>query len=162
MRTITNKTEFIKKVRFLKSLKRNYDTVNQRCQNELSNAGFHFFEQYESLGEDITEHGIYIINSDNSRYDYGTLLVYGMNTLPKSLTKQLYRYFAISIDIPDFYKPEVAKTKEEFEAENIDLNKEKEFLTEDPFFINDNIPETSKKASKPKKSKNIIKWFNNK
>lgn len=115
MRKIYDKNDFIRVVRELKKIRRDFDTVNQRCQQELNRLGFYFLEfMNPPFMSEVNEHSISVVNSA----EYGTLLIYGMTPQVQSFGSGIkVRLYCIGVDIPEFHRK---KTDDEIKAEEQD------------------------------------------
>ncbi|SRR6266403_447667 len=116
MRKLYDKNDFIRVVRELKKIRRDFDTVNQRCQQELGRLGFYYVEFINpSFMSEVSEHSISVVNSD----EYGTLLIYGMNPQTVVLSTKV-RLYCIGVDIPEFHRKKTDdEIKEQVEKETM-------------------------------------------
>lgn len=127
MRTIRDKDTFIKFVRELKKIRREFETVNQRCQAELGRVGMYYLELINPpFRGELFEHSISCVHSS----DYGTMLVYGMP--PQAIGSGIgkYRFFGICIDIPDFYRMKSVEELKDDEKRSERKTESKEDLSE--------------------------------
>lgn len=152
MRTIHNKTEFVRTVRSLKKIRREFETVNQRCQQDISRLGFYFIELINpTFSDEIHEHSISVV----FHRDYGTMLVYGMTPQYAGLGKQKVRLYGIRVEIPDFYV--VKKDGEEDVKDKEEVVEERK--VRDPFDDFNEMAEYRPKTVKSKlKSKSIVDY----
>jgi hypothetical protein len=112
MRTLRTKDDFIRIVKELKRVRRNFESVNSAGQQALSNIGM-FYLEYMNMRFDIeiNEHVIAIINHYNT-----PMLIYGMSPVISAHGDGVKtRFYSMAINIPDFRR---LKTQEELQLES--------------------------------------------
>lgn len=114
MRSIRDKAELIRQIRVLKKIRRDFDVVNTRCQNELARHGFEFMEFVEPVFGGSKEKEIRVLDCKYKERDYGVLLSFGMEPTEVDTEQPRQRFWVMKIDVPELYKP---LTPEQIEAE---------------------------------------------